>query len=222
MLESWVGVEWMQGVKTYAIFSFFENNFFVSRSFLNKYFYWIYRASGVSKYFSKFSSRLKEKKKYQKLSSLHIPCRKNEFLRINLSNATVEARFSLQDFMMGFIKRCHKTIKIKAIQWNETWAWCFCLKTVGRAPCCAYDILLYENMMRVVGKRERRQEKATASFLRLLSICCVQNLGPAQLVVPFKVMSFKNFNYLEKFSFIIVERQSFVSIKQTNVYEIEL
>lgn len=73
-------------------------------------------------------------------------------------------------------------------------------------------------MMRV-GKRERRQEKATASFFRLL---CFQNLGLTQLVVPLEVMSFKNFNYLEKFPFIIVERQSFVSIKQTNVYEIEL
>lgn len=45
-------------------------------------------------------------------------------------------------------RRCHEPIKIRKMPSMKPDMLCL-FKNGRQAPCCAYDILLYENMMRV-------------------------------------------------------------------------
>lgn len=98
------------------------------------------------------------------------------FLRLNFGLCHCMKAFRLN--VDGFLLRrgCHKAIKAGGERERER------DETNGRqASRCAYDILLYENMMRV-------------SCLQPLSKGKQDRADTARLVVSFKVMSLKNVN----------------------------
>lgn len=94
---------------------------------------------------------LKSRHKY--LRNIFRVVQAKEFLRINLGSCHCRNTFQLT--FDGFNEEVSKEMpwnhqnKREKSQWDETWACCFGFKNGRQASRCAYDILLYEIMMRI-------------------------------------------------------------------------